>query len=413
MSLLPVNEKLRETAVYRQSQERVLVSGSHNQVVQRIAELNPDFQWSQGSCDRRNLIGAEKATLLQTMYPDGFAYIGDSEDDVPVWEAAQRAYAVQPSKKALRKARANNIDVEILEERPSQEAALIESMRLHQWSKNCLVFMMMMLNVDWLQPSWIIPMIATFVAFGLIASATYICNDLLDLQADRAHASKRNRPIASGRLKLKNAIMGMIALTVGGFAIGFTVGWDLVAMLAGYAAISLAYSFRLKRIPILDATILSLLFCWRVIAGSLVINVELVPWFTASLALFFFSLALGKRGIELQGRMAAAETGHESVSGRGYRTQDYPIVMSLGVASGLGSAIVTMIYALFAGQSIISEPILAFATCGLLAYWLGYVWLTINRGEMHHDPIIFALKDKTSLCVLGVMSFLIVLGQVW
>ena len=161
-------------------------------------------------------------------------------------------------------------------------------------------------------------------------------------------------------MKLKNAIIGMIAMTLGGFTIAGTVGWELVAMLAGYAAISLAYSFKLKRIPILDATILSLLFCWRVIAGSIVINVELVPWFTASLALFFFSLALGKRGIELQGRIAEAANRRESVSGRGYRTEDYPIVMMLGVASGLGSAIVTMIYALFAGQSIISEPILAF-----------------------------------------------------
>jgi len=284
---------------------------------------------------------------------------------------------------------------------------------LHQWSKNCLVFMMMLLNIDWLQPSWILALSATFVAFGLIASATYTCNDLLDLQADRMHASKRNRPLASGRLKLKNAIIGMIAMTLGGFTIAGTVGWELVAMLAGYAAISLAYSFKLKRIPILDATILSLLFCWRVIAGSIVINVELVPWFTASLALFFFSLALGKRAIELQGRIAEAADRRESVSGRGYRSEDYPIVMMLGVASGLGSAIVTMIYALFAGQSIISEPILAFGTCGLLAYWLGYVWMTINRGEMHHDPIIFALKDKTSLAVLGAMSILIVVGQIW
>ncbi|MDD9910885.1 MAG: UbiA family prenyltransferase [Ahrensia sp.] len=411
IALLPVNDRLRNTEAYQTASQRVLVSGSHGTIVQQVAGLSEDFEWSGGSCHERNLVGEEKAKLLRSLYPQGFAYVGDSVDDVPVWKAAKRAYAVQPSRRALRLARDNDIDLEVLESRPSQLSAFIETMRLHQWSKNALVFMMLLLNLDWVQPGWILALLATFIAFGLVASATYVFNDLLDLQADRSHAQKRNRPLASGRLKLKNALLGMVLLLVAGFALAAATDTEFLAMLVGYAAISVLYSTRLKRVPILDALILSLLFCWRVIAGSVVINVELVPWFTASLALFFFSLALGKRAIELQLR-ASRTSGQKDLSGRGYRVEDYAVVMALGVASGLGSAIVTMIYALFAGQSIISEPVLAFAACSLLAYWLGYVWLTINRGEMHHDPTIFALKDRTSLCVLVAMGAVIAAGQI-
>ena len=181
-------------------------------------------------------------------------------------------------------------------------------------------------------------------------------------------------------------------------------------MLTGYAAVSLAYSFKLKRIPILDTAISkSSLLLARNRRSAIVIDVELVPWFTAALALFFLSLALGKRGIELQARIAqsAKDRQRNSLRPRLPNRADYPVVMALGIASGLGSAIVTMIYALFSGQSIISEPVLAFGACSLLAYWFGYIWLTINRGDMHHDPIIFALKDKVSLAVLGLMGLLV------
>lgn len=410
---LPVNDGLRHMDVYKLAEERVLVSGSSETVVSKVAARNPDFRWSQGSCADRNLVGTQKAAFLQQRYPDGFAYVGDSTADVAVWRAAKRAYAVHPSKRAVRQASRNNIELEVLEDRPEQWPALLESMRLHQWSKNSLVFLMVFLNLALVTPQWIALLAAAFVSFGLIASATYILNDLLDLQADRRHPTKRERPLASGRLHLKTAVVAMVGLAVGGFAIAIPVGWNFVAMLAGYAAISLVYSFRLKRVVVLDAIVLSLLFCWRVLAGGMVIDVEMVPWFTASLAFFFLSLALGKRGIELKAKIdEPRDRKADAINGRGYTADDYPIVLGLGLASGLGSAIVTLIYALLTPGSIISHPLIAFGVCGILTYWLGYVWLMINRGSMHHDPIIFALKDKQSLFVLGLLGAMMAAGQV-
>ena len=245
----------------------------------------------------------------------------------------------------------------------------------------------------------------TFVSFSLCASSVYLLNDLIDLERDRNHPTKRFRPFASGRIPILHGFVMTPALLGLAVLAGLAVGAKFLLVLAVYYALTLAYSLFLKRQMMLDAVTLACLYGMRLVGGSVAAGVALSAWLGAFSIFFFMSLALVKRTTELVGRISKAQG---DPGGRGYKLGDLPIVEMLSAASGMTAVLV---YALYANspavQVLYTHPNRLSLVCVVLIYWLSRVVILAHRGEMHDDPIVFAATDRTSQ-ICGVVTAAIV-----
>ena len=417
---LPYNQTLIEHSLYTEAPDRVLVSGSADAIVQSVAAHVGGFSLAQGTQSNRNLIAEEKAKFLQERYPDGFDYVGDSAADIPVWKAAREAYGINVRSVVSKLAKDKGISLNVLSEAEASGPALLRAMRLHQWSKNCLLALVPLLNLSHFDPFWIVLLAVAFVAFGCVASATYILNDLLDIPADRAHPTKKERPIAGGRLHVRTSIQAMMALFVAGFVLALLASTAFAAMLLGYVILSLVYSLIAKKIAILDVLLLSTLFCWRIVAGGVLVGVTANSWLLLALGFFFFSLALGKRAIELSKKKASAgQTEHKTatadhlVKGRGYQVRDLNVVVTAGIAASFSSVLVVLIYALLAKSTVIEREISVVLVVVILTFWQTRFWLLVARDQVQDDPIVFALKDFLSVLTLGALGMVVLIEQIW
>ena len=403
---LPFTELL-ESDVFKTAETRIIVSGSDDVIVQKIVAACDWADGGYGSTPDVNLIAQNKADLLKEKFPDGFDYVGDSKSDLKVWPHTRQAYGFNVSKTIQRSAKQQGIALEVLSEKPSPVRAIIKACRLHQWAKNGLLATMPFLSLSLFQPNWVVMLFLAFMAFGMVASATYLLNDLLDIQADRAHRTKRNRPFASGRLPIPTGVGIMCLLGALGMALAFLLHLGFFVMLMGYTTLSLVYSFSLKRVAILDTMFLSLLFCWRILAGGVLLGLPSNPWLLLSLWFFFFALALGKRAIELADKPAA----DTKIAGRGYIGQDFPLITMAGISASYASVIVIFIYAVLSESAVIQRELSTIAVVIVLVFWQVRFWLLVGRKEVHDDPVVFALKDTVSLITLGVFGVIVLVEQ--
>ena len=352
---------------------------------------------------RTNLAGeAKAATLVSRFGAGGFDYIGNERRDLAVWKQARRAIGINLSARLARKVRALDTEARFLPGRDSRPLDYIRALRPHQWSKNLLVFIPLVAAHE-IQASLYMLAVGTFVALSAVASGTYVLNDLLDLPHDRQHESKRQRPLAAGKLPLLPMVGFGVALAAG----GLVLAWSLSA-LAGlyillYLLVTLAYSLSLKRQPFLDVITLAMLFAMRVLAGAAAVLIELSPWFLAFFTFVFLSLAIAKRQSELR---ALQESGWSTVSGRAYLTADLPVMTAFGAAGGMAAAVVFALYIQTVEVSkSYDRPEFLWLICPLLIYWLGRMTLLANRGVVDEDPVTFALRDRTSwLTGVGVLA---------
>ena len=304
--------------------------------------------------------------------------------------------------------------------------AWLRAIRLHQWAKNVLIFLPVLLaHVRALGP--MLAAVLAFVSFGLAASSTYIVNDLLDLEADRHHPRKRRRPFAAGDLSpivgaitvvVFSVLAVMIALLLPKVVEVFSpsyalaVPWKFLEWLVIYVVATTAYSLRLKRMVLLDVIMLSGLYTVRIIAGSAATGVEVSEWLAAFSIFFFLSLAFVKRFSELESLRVRNEAMGTvaAVKGRGYRVSDLEQLRSFGTASGYASVIV---FALYIGNEVARGLYSHYSRLWLLVpvllLWLSRLWLLASRDELHEDPVIYAITDKHSL-MLGVVVVGIVLS---
>lgn len=377
-------------------EDRALVSGSADAVVRNVATRLGVFSHVQGSDETRNLTGERKAAYLKEAYPQGFDYVGDGKVDIAVWRASRNAFAYNVSDATVAAAQAEGVELERLKKRPSEYAALFKAMRPHQWTKNALLFVPPMLNLGMFAPFWLPYMLLGLIAFCMVTSATYLLNDLLDIEADRAHATKRARPFAAGTLSIPTGCTAIAALGIIGLALAFALNVTFGLSVILYAIVSLVYSFSLKKVAVLDTIILSFLFCWRVVAGGFLFSVPNSVWFMVAIGFFFLSLALGKRAIELN----RAKTRAVAPQGRGYRLEDLEVVKTAGLSASFVMVVIILIYALLSQSTVISRDISAVLLATLFLFWQIRFWLLVGRDEVHDDPIIFALKDRTSTVVL-------------
>jgi 4-hydroxybenzoate polyprenyltransferase len=272
--------------------------------------------------------------------------------------------------------------------------AAFAALRPHQWSKNGLLLLPMILAPRLPSVSAVERGLVAAFAFSLSASAGYILNDVLDIAADRAHPTKRHRPFASGELPLALGPVLVIALVVISLVMSLVVlplGFSVVLCL--YFAGTLSYSFYFKRRLMVDVMLLAALYTHRIFAGGIATSVPVSSWLLGFSMFFFTSLAFAKRYVELKGA-----SDNSQIKNRGYFPSDKEMVTSMGTASGYVAALVFMLYVESAAVRVnYRSPAILWLILPILLYWLGRVWLLAGRGHMQDDPVKFALRDLHSL----------------
>jgi 4-hydroxybenzoate polyprenyltransferase/phosphoserine phosphatase len=392
----------------RLGREILLVTASHRLVAERVADHVGLFSSVLATGPDMNLSGAKKRAALESRYgARGFDYIGDSWKDLPVFSAARAALLVSPSKALLRKASAGGNVARVFASKGGPLAALAKALRVHQWAKNALLVVPLLAAHRFLDISAWLAVAIAFGSFCAVASATYLINDLLDLDSDRVHPQKRFRPLASGRLAIPSAL-GLTALLGSGGLVAGALWMPpvFVAYLVGYVALTLGYSFELKRRAIVDVLALALLYTVRILAGGAATATVVSEWLLMFSLFLFLSLAFVKRVIELDERR---DDHNRRVAGRGYSPSDLETVRMLGIASGLVSVLVLALYITSPVVTrLYQAPQFLWLICPLLLYWIARIWMLAGRGELHHDPVVFALQDGRSFAV-GVLAVAVML----
>jgi len=278
--------------------------------------------------------------------------------------------------------------------------SLILVLRPHHWLKNSLVLVPLVTSFSVFDPNRLWLSTWALISLSLIASGTYIVNDLIDLPHDRAHPAKRHRPLASGAVSIPTAIGLALALVTSGLVVALTwIGVDFGGILLAYLSITLLYSRFLKSRALLDVLALVVLWNIRIYAGAVAIGVDLSVWLLSFGAFLFLSLSLLKRATELR---AAVGPAHEPIAGRGYAPQDLAMVAQMGVAAAMAALVVLALFVdSSSAQWRYAHPERLWFVCPAIWYWLSRLWLKMHRGQMHHDPVVFSVKDGASWVALG------------
>lgn len=381
-----------------------LVTASDQDLADRIAAHLGIFDEVHGSDGERNLKGPTKAAFLRDRFGSGgYAYMGDTHADIPVWSDAGRIVTVNAPGGLRGQVDGMRRETEHLDTAGNRRAAYIKALRPHQWLKNVLVFLPMMAAHQFTLVTFLQSLVA-FIAFSLIASSVYLVNDLLDLRADRAHPRKRNRPLASGTLPIIHGSFMFIGLIAIGAVIALFLGPEFALALLAYYVITTAYSLTLKRRVVIDICTLAGLYTMRIIAGAAATGIPLSIWLLAFSIFFFFSLAAIKRQAELVDNLAR---GKLTASGRGYHVEDLPVISMMSIASGFVSVLVMALF--ITSEDVIrlySSPMALGGICCVLLYWLSRIVMLTHRGHMHDDPVVFAARDRNSqVCILLMAGF--------
>jgi 4-hydroxybenzoate polyprenyltransferase/phosphoserine phosphatase len=407
-------EVLRLAAVAREDERPVfLVTGADASVAHAVAGHLRIFDGVFASDGHTNLTREHKASLLVDRFGlQGYAYIGDAAADVPVWRDAGAAIVVAPRASLLRAARGVCADVTVLGVRPGARAVaslLRRALRVHQWAKNLLIFVPL-LGAHRMQLLPALYAVAAFVSFSLCASSVYVLNDLVDLPHDRSHPSKSRRPFAAGALDLRMGPVLCAACLLGAFSIALLLPWHFVILLGGYFVATLAYSLGLKRQMVVDVMVLAGLYTLRIFAGGAATHTPISPWLLAFSLFLFFCLAVVKRQTELAQLQRAGRSG---AGGRGYVVDDLGMLQSLSASSGMAAVLVMALYVNSADVlPLYRTPEALWALCPILLVWISRVLMLSHRGQMHDDPVVFALRDPVSL-VTGVAALAAVLSATW
>ena len=389
-----------------QGSRLVLCTGSDEIHAKKIADFLGIFDEVLASDGQVNLVGKKKAEKLVNLYGyKNFDYAGNSKKDIHIWKESKNAIVINSSKSLINYVRKfTNISFS-LPKKKIYFKNIFKAMRVHQWLKNLLLFAPLVAahQIDDLS-AWH-SVIIGFMSFSFCASAIYILNDLTDLSNDRAHHSKKNRPFAAAKLSYLFGIILIPVLLIVSFAIAiFFSTIEFVFWLALYLFLTTLYTFFLKQIILLDVITLAMLFTIRIIAGGATLLMSPSTWILAFSTFLFVSLAFIKRYAELEIQIIKNQ---EKIKGRGYFTSDAPLVQSIGLASGFCSVLVFVLYINSPEVlALYNNPQIIWLCIPILIYWQSWMWLTAHRGQMHDDPIIFAVKDRHSL-ISGILFILV------
>ncbi len=395
---LPYNKALLAWLVQRKEAGATLVlaTASDKRIANAVANHFGIFNEVFGT-ESINLSSHNKRmALVQRFGEKGYEYVGNSSADLAVWHSSAMIHVANPEQGVLAAARKIGKIEMIFDNRPPYFLTLIKALRIHQWAKNLLLFVPLLASHRIIEAQLLWSGLMAFLSFGACASSVYLLNDLLDLPDDRQHPTKCKRPLAAGSLPIFHALVLIPVLLLGAFVVAlWLLPIQFAAVLAAYYILTLAYSLWLKRVVMLDVITLAMLYTVRVVAGAAAMALVATFWILAFCMFIFLSLAFVKRYTELCDARQKGKT--EKSSGRGYYPADFELLGSLGGASGYISVLVLALYINDpVSASLYRSPEWMWATVPILLLWLSRVWLLAHRGQMHDDPIVFALRDSVS-----------------
>ena len=395
---LPYNVAVRTylQAQRRQGRSVYLATGADSALAERVAAHQGLFDGVLASDGTINLTSSSKLSRLQERFGE-FDYIGNAVADLPLLAGARSAMVANPTLGLRLALRWRKIPIaqSFSDQRPIVPT-VVKAIRVHQWAKNILLFAPLAMShkasLHTLEAA-----VAAFFCFSFIASANYLVNDMLDIESDRRHPSKRLRPFAAGDLPVAAGLALALGLVAGAAALlpMFNVGFGI--WMAIYIAVTMAYSLYLKRVAIVDVLLLSGLYTLRLLAGGAATNTEISQWLAGFSSFLFLSLAMVKRYSELEN---LRERGLTATHGRGYLVTDMGQIRSFGTSSAYAAVVVFMLYIARPDVTdLYRHPTRLWMIVPLLIYWLNRVWLLASRGELDDDPVVFAMRDKMSLAV--------------
>ncbi|CNJ00802.1 Polyprenyltransferase (cytochrome oxidase assembly factor) [Yersinia frederiksenii] len=395
-SSLPYNESLLAMLheEHKNGREIWLCTAANEKIAQAVSDHLSIFSKVIASNDTKNVSSSVKADEILS-HTDSFDYAGNSSDDVKVWDKAAGAIIVDLPNKLIGK-----VSAPILHKFYSNKKTIkswLKEIRIHQWTKNLLIFIPVLAAHEISKSAILLDAILAFIAFGLCASSVYLLNDLVDLEADREHKTKRNRPLASGAIPLIHGIIAAVILLILSIIITSYLPTQFAFALASYYVITIAYSFSLKSKVVVDVATLAILYSMRLVAGAAATGIMLSNWLISFSMFIFFSLAIVKRVVELK-----SSESDSKIKGRGYYPTDMPLLLASGVSAGYISILVFVLYIdSSASLQNYNNPDVLYLIAPILFVWLTRVWLLTWRGDMHDDPVAFAIKDRASQ-VMGV-----------
>ncbi|MBX3042318.1 MAG: UbiA family prenyltransferase [Candidatus Kapabacteria bacterium] len=407
---MPFHQDVLDYVINEKSNGRriVLVTATAEPLAIKAAEHFDVFDEVIASKDGINLVGQNKAARLVELFGEkGFDYAGDSYKDLFVWAKSRNSMVVSDNENLLNEAeKASNVSKKFIFKRDKFKI-FIKQIRVHQWVKNLLIFMPPLLAHktgfdDYFNVIW------AFLSFSFVASGIYVINDLADIESDRNHDGKKNRPAASGNISILTCLKIIPVMILSGYLMSImALGINFTMILVAYTIITVLYSFRLKKIYLLDIIILSLLYTSRLIAGGVATGTEISPWLFSFSMFVFLSLGAMKRYTELKGLIESNKT---KTRGRDYYVEDIPLISMIGISAGIVS---TLVFTLYIDNpdviKLYNSPFYLYLITPVVLYWILRMWFIAHRGMMNDDPIVFGLKDKASYIVAAII-FLIALG---
>lgn len=393
-----------------QGRKLVLTSATDQLIAEKISQDLGIFDEIIASTIERPVDASKKYLVLKEYFQDQpFAYAGNSASDISVWNIADSAIIVHATKRVASFAKSiTSIEQEFPQEERLTLQTVLREIRIHQWLKNLLVFVPAIAAHMVNQPAVILDATMAFIAFSLLASATYVFNDLLDLPADRLHQTKRLRPIASGSISIPHSIALGLSLGCAAILISlFMLPISFFGLLALYTVMNLVYTFRAKKIPYADIIILASFYVLRIIAGSAATGIETSWWLFFFAGCFFFNLASMKRTAEL------LQLGSEQnmVRGRGYKKRDISVLQFLGFLCIAFSCIVLALYITnYHVTTLYMRPALLWLLLPLILLWASRMWHLTLAKRMPEDPVLFASKDIPSYLIAGALFTVLLLA---
>ena len=401
-ALLPYNGSLLQYLHHQKNLGRrlFLVTAANKQIAEAVKNHLGIFEEVIASSTSHNLRGEEKAKVLVERFGNRkFSYVGNDLTDLHVWKHAYSGVLVNTQNViATRASDLTMIEKRFDKDKPRRVKALVRSLRPHQWVKNLLVFVPIITAKAFGDFGSLFNAFLLFVAFCSIASGVYVLNDLFDLEADRQHPTKRERPFASGRLSIASGFAMVPILCCTGLIFSFSTKVPAAAeLLLLYLTITIAYSLKLKEFPLVDVFTLSALYTIRLFAGGEVTNYHVSFWLIAFSGFVFLALAIIKRTSELK-TMTDGQKLH--VPRRGYSHEDLHVIQIFGIASTFVSSIVLALYIQsHAAADIYYRPQILWLLVPVILFWQCRLWLSVTRGYMDDDPIVYSAKDWVSWVV--------------
>lgn len=410
VDLLPYNNHLLEwLRVEKKSRPIILATASNIMLAKNVANYLQLFDQIYASDNLINLKSKfKKQTLVKNYGEHGFDYVGNALVDESVWNSARRAYTVNPKVIGKLDEQIGIISIES-DVVKSRILSFLKLMRPHQWLKNLLIFVPLFASHQYYDGFSVWHSILAFMIFGITASSAYILNDIVDLENDRAHHTKKDRPLAAGNISLIVAWTTFPCMLVTAFLLAATfLPKDFLYVQLIYVGVTFLYSFLLKKIAIIDVLALAMLYTLRIIAGTEAINAPTSIWLLSFSLFFFLSLALIKRFSELKSKSLNLTAGRP-IKGRGYFPEDLEFISTMGIANGYISVLILALYVQdLKIINLYATPQLLWGVCPLMLYWISRIWLLTHRGKMSEDPVYFAAKDRVSWIIFSLLGVIFI-----